>query len=425
MLAPYLNIDITYEVQKYLCKTCGKSFKDEIQSENLQFKKMVQLSVTKLILLLRFKLGVSVRGISSINNEVYGMFHSIGYIDKVCKIAAQNASNKMKRINHCNQKKADVLMFDETFPKATGKGCINLGVAACEHGLIRMVKTIDTNTKAKELDKFFKRLITEKYRPTVFLSDYELSYPKAIQKQISEIEILKDSVHTIRQLRRDCKSAINKIPLCGKQTSKLGKCNKQKILKLKKRLMLKQLNRVMYRLFKGFKANKCAVGTIYIEGALEELKELCSRFPSLMHLYKKISKFVNKYIDKWNVSMELYANNNIPLTSNIVESKNGIFKAFSKKAKSYSSQNIEDFFNAVALMENFDIKTRGRNRGTSAMMRAGIDLNEFGANNFFDAVGLIQEIDVDINSRYFNLGLNHAMQFQQNDAGNNLNKQSA
>lgn len=425
MLAPYLNIDINYEVQKYLCKTCGKSFKDEIQSENLQFKRMVQLSTTKLILLLRFKLGVSVRGISSINNEVYGIFHSHGYIDKVCKIAAQNASKQMKRINHCNQKKAEVLMFDETFPKAKGKGCINLGVATCENGLIRMVETINTNNKAKELDEFFKMLITENYRPIVFLSDYELSYPKAIQTQISEIEILKDSVHTIRQLRRDCKSAINKINLYGNKTSKLGKCNKQKILKLKKRLMSKQLNRVMYKLFKGFKANKCAVGTIYIEGSLEELKELCGIFPSLMPLYKKISKFINKYIDKWNVSMELYANNNIPLTSNIVESKNGIFKAFSKKAKSYSYQNIEDFFNAVALMENFDIKTRGRNKGTNAMMRAGIDLNEFGATNFFDAVGLIQEINIDINSRYFNLGLNHVMQAQLNDIAINLKKQCA
>ena len=50
----------------------------------------------------------------------------------------------MKEINNCSQKKADVLMFDETFPKAKDKGCINLGVATCENGLIRMVRTVDT-----------------------------------------------------------------------------------------------------------------------------------------------------------------------------------------------------------------------------------------------------------------------------------------
>jgi len=47
-----------------------------------------------------------------------------------------------------------------------------------------------------------------------------------------------------------------------------------------------------------------------------------------------------------------------------------------------------EFFCGVVLYENFDIKTRGVNKGTSAMMRAGINLDEFGANNFFDAVGI-------------------------------------
>jgi hypothetical protein len=40
------------------------------------------------------------------------------------------------------------------------------------------------------------------------------------------------------------------------------------------------------------------------------------------------------------------------------------------------------------LMENFDIKTRGPNKGTSAMQRAKIDFDDFGATDFFSAVGL-------------------------------------
>jgi transposase-like protein len=415
MLAPFLNINIAYNIQKYLCNDCGESFKDRHQCENLQFKNIIQLSATKLILVLRFKLGVSVRGISSTINEIYGIYHSIGNIDKICTIAAKNASEKMKEINNCSQKKADVLMFDETFPKAKDKGCINLGVATCENGLIRMVRTVDTTNKTIELKKFFEILITDWYRPTVFISDYELSYPKAIQSKMPSIEILKDTVHTIRQMSKDCRSAINKVNLNLKQCSKLGKCQKKNLLKLKKQLLSKRLNKIMYRMFKGFRANKCSVGTIYIEGALEELGIFCNKFQSLMPLYNKLSKFINKYIDVWNTSMRLYVNKNIPLTSNIVESKNSIFKAFSKKAKSYSSENIEDFFNAVALMENFDIKSRGKNQGTNAMIRTGIDLKEFGAVNFFQAVGLIQSIDIDIKSSYFRLDLNTIKQLPVSD----------
>ena len=138
----------------------------------------------------------------------------------------------------------------------------------------------------------------------------------------------------------------------------------------------------------GFKARNCAVGAIYIEGGLMDLKEFTEQFKSLKPLYNKLNKFVKKHIEIWNTHMELYSRGKAPLTSNIIESKNSIFKAFSKKAKSYCSKHLEGFFCAVALYENFDVKTRGINKGTSAMMRAGIDLHEFGSNNFFDAVGI-------------------------------------
>jgi hypothetical protein len=39
-------------------------------------------------------------------------------------------------------------------------------------------------------------------------------------------------------------------------------------------------------------------------------------------------------------------------------------------------------------MENFDVKTRGPHQGTNAMQRAKIDLDDFGAADFFSAVGL-------------------------------------
>ena len=39
-------------------------------------------------------------------------------------------------------------------------------------------------------------------------------------------------------------------------------------------------------------------------------------------------------------------------------------------------------------MEDFDVKTRGPNKGTSAMQRAKINLEDFGAADFFSAVEL-------------------------------------
>ena len=48
----------------------------------------------------------------------------------------------------------------------------------------------------------------------------------------------------------------------------------------------------------------------------------------------------------------------------------------------------EDFFAGVALMEDFDVKTRGTHFGTSAMQRAGINLEDLQASDFFSAVNL-------------------------------------
>ena len=58
-------------------------------------------------------------------------------------------------------------------------------------------------------------------------------------------------------------------------------------------------------------------------------------------------------------------------------------------AKYFSSpQRCQLVFAGVALMENFDIKTRGKNKGTNAIQRAKIDLNDFGSDDFFATVGL-------------------------------------
>lgn len=381
-------LNFNRDVQKYICRSCNTSFSSHEQVKNIQLRDAIRRIVTKLIVTLRFGEGMSVRGISKTIKNVFGTYGSQGFIDKVCQNVSKKATEKMKMLNRCCQNKAKVVMFDETFPRTAQKGCVNLGVATCENGLIRKVGVIDTDKKSQSINKFFKSLITHFYNPDFFISDYDTTYPIEIKKVVPNIKILKDFVHTIRQIYRDGKSAINKITVKLAPSITLTKEKQKQIRDLKKKLLRKQLYKVLRRIIKGFKSGNCTVGTIYIEGGLAELNELSGKFSSLKPLYDKLNKFVKKYIETWNMQMELYSKDNIPLTSNIIESKNSIFKAFSKKAKSYSDKCLEEYFCGVALYENFDIKTRGINKGTNAMMRAGIDLNEFGAENFFEAVGI-------------------------------------
>ena len=100
-----------------------------------------------------------------------------------------------------------------------------------------------------------------------------------------------------------------------------------------------------------------------------------------------MNKFVQKYLPTWALQMELTSS--VPTTSNSIESKNSILKISSRRIKAfYSKTSLLRFFSAVALWENFDVKERGLYKGTSAIERAGIDLHNFGAANFFEAVKL-------------------------------------
>jgi hypothetical protein len=190
------------------------------------------------------------------------------------------------------------------------------------------------------LKKLFKKATSGKYLPKYFLSDYDTNYPVIIKEVIDKIIVMKDFVHAVRQIYRDTRTAINKLTVSG-----IGNLTKQKqkeITELKKRLLNKQVNRILYRMRKGFKSRYATVGTIYIEGALSELKELAIKFPSLSDFYKKTEKFINKYVEVWALQMEKSVTEGIPTSSNIIESKNSILKAFIKKAK-YRLKNYLPF----------------------------------------------------------------------------------
>lgn len=106
-------------------------------------------------------------------------------------------------------------------------------------------------------------------------------------------------------------------------------------------------------------------------------------------LGNRLQRFVKKHDDAINTLLQLAVSEGTPKTTNSLESKNGIFKPFSLIAKFFPRPAIcQNLFAGVALMEDFDVKTRGPHKGTSAMQRAGINLADFGATDFFETVGL-------------------------------------
>ncbi|MDI6794908.1 MAG: hypothetical protein QME81_18915, partial [bacterium] len=129
-----------------------------------------------------------------------------------------------------------------------------------------------------------------------------------------------------------------KASLTLKDHKKLSPKERKELLRLKKKLLEKQVMSVICTLFKGFKKEYHAVGYLYILGALSELYRLTEQFPSLEPLYKVVSKFVYKYIDTWGYQMELTRLAPIvPTTSNSVESKNSILRIFSRRIKAFYS----------------------------------------------------------------------------------------
>ena len=371
-----MNIKVKHEKDKNYYHV---SFQDK-----KMFNEVIKTEINKKILECRFGYGMSIRDI----HKLIEGYYSIGYIQTLCKKSAIEAEKKMSVLNHCTMNKAKTMIFDETFLKTIENGTVRLGVVADEFGLIRAIEIIPGKMKHKKLVRLFKSCITEHYTPLYFISDYDNSYPKAIREVLSNIEIYKDFVHATRQVFANINSTINKMQVKINKSCKITKTKQKEIVALKKRLLRKQINKIMKYLYKGFSCNKVSVGTIYLEGFLHELEALANKYSSILPLYDKTKKFFKKYLETWNQQMKSYAADSIPLTSNIIESKNSIFKSFSKKSKSFKQKNLKSYYCAIALYENFDIKTRGKNADTSAVIRAGVDFEKFGAQDFFEAVGI-------------------------------------
>jgi transposase-like protein len=371
------------DVQRFICNNCGCQIHSDEHNTLKQIRTSTRLFVDKFICLLRFKEGLSLRSISRIIGFAFGINASLGYLSKFTNIIGQKAQDKMEKLSLCKAtKKAIVAIIDETFPKIFHKS-VFLGLVICEHGLIRAIGCVKRSSAS--IKGLLNQSMGQSFCPSFLLGDFHPSYTEVAKKL--GLTRLTDFVHAIRHLYKLVRIHSGKVRLSLKDTDKFSPKQRKEMLKLKKKLLRKQVMPIIQTLFKGFKKQYRAVGHLYIIGALEELQRLTEQFPSLNSLYKAMNKFVQKYLPTWALQMEL--DSSVPTTSNSVESKNSILKIFSRRIKAfYSKASLLRFFSAVALWENFDVKERGPYKGTSAIERAGIDLHNFGAANFFEAVEL-------------------------------------
>jgi hypothetical protein len=166
---------------------------------------------------------------------------------------------------------------------------------------------------------------------------------------------------------------------------------RKKQRRLKRRLLRKYLQPMLTLVFKAFSPGYESVCVLLLEGVVSQLQDpnYLLQTSSVQTLAQRLQRFIKKHGQAINTLLLLSVQYDTPTTTNSLESKNGLFKPFSLIAKYFPAPpRCQSFFAGVALMENFDVKSRGPNQGSSAMQRAQIDLDDFGATDFFSAVDL-------------------------------------
>lgn len=373
-------------IQRFICGECGCPIHSMKQKVIAIARKRGMIIIHRLVAFSKFKLRLSHRLTQRLVGFIYGVRIAVGTVDRIAQGIGSRAQGVMERLSRCRQRIAAVMMGDETFPKVIGKGkayAKSIAIVICEHGLIRTVKAV--SKKGKNLTQIFKGVLGSQYTPLYFLSDYDKKYPKVVASISKGIKQVKDIVHTVRILHRHFEKAIREVSIDFPK----GLCQRQRKQQkaLKQRLLRKRLLPIKGLFLKAFTPGYEPVAALYIKGALEELRNFPIQNASIKALSKSLTTFFNKYEE--TLCFQLEHKDDSISTTNALESKNSILKPFTKQAKSYQkAETCEKAMNAVALMENFDIKERGIHKGTSAMQRAGIHLDELGGKDFFETVGL-------------------------------------
>jgi hypothetical protein len=373
-------------IQRRRCKNCGCELVSPERARQGKARKAWWNHVNRLVCLCRFKLRLPVRMIQILVQFVYARPVSIGHIERLTQRVGNRAEAALNRLSKCRQAVAHFLLFDETYPKMKER-IYSLGVAICEHGLIRSVRCV--LSKGKDITAQLRDVVGEHFHPKYFLTDLDLMFNKYMKAAGLKLNHLRDRVHLIRQIIRLFEEAIRDITLDVPKGLAIKIRKKQ--LKLKRRLLRKCLTPYLYMVFKAFSPGYESICVLTLEGVVSQLQDPACiiQASSVQKLACRLQRFIKKHGDAINELLELHVERGTPTTTNALESKNGIFKPFSRSSKFFSNpERCQSLFAGVALYENFDIKTRGINKGTSAMQRAEINLDDFGGTDFFSTVGL-------------------------------------
>lgn len=372
-------------IQRWRCAECGHELVSVERQRQAEARRGWWQQVKRLIGLSRFKLGLSVRKTQVLVAFAYGRQVSVGIVQRQTQQVGKRAQTILERMSDCRQQAAHFLLYDETFPKL-GKRAYSLGVVICEYGLIRSVRTI--RRKAKDIPDQLRKVVGAHYHPEHFLTDLEVTYGEYLSRAGLSLKHLRDIVHLMRQIGRIFDDAVKEVTLDVPKG--LPQKERQNQRRLKQRLLRKRLNPLLTTAFKAFAPGYEPVCVLMLEGVVSQLRnpKLILQTESVQRLARRLERFIKKHGPTLNTLVEMAVKTGTPKTTNSLESKNALFKPFSRIAKSFRLATAWNFFAGVALMENFDVKTRGRNRGTSAIQRTQINLDDLGATDFFSAVGL-------------------------------------
>lgn len=373
-------------IQRRRCRGCGQEISTPERTRQAEARQAWWCQVNRLLGLSRFKLGLSVRKTQILVQFVYGRPVSIGHINRLTQRVGCRAEAALARVGACRQAVARFLLYDETYPKMKQRA-YSLGVAICEHGLIRSVRCLVR--KAKDIPAQLQDVVGGHFQPAYFLTDLDVLFNKYMRQAGLQLTHLRDRVHLIRQVVRLFDEAVRDVTLDVPKGLPFKDRKKQR--QIKQRLLRQRLQPMLNLVFKAFAPGYESLCLLLLEGIVSQLSDpaYIIQTSSVQTLARRLQRFLNKHGPAINILLQLAVEQGTPTTTNALESKNGIFKPFSRIAKFFPLPNrCQSFFAAVALMENFDVKTRGPHQGTSAMQRAKINLDDFGATDFFSAVGL-------------------------------------
>jgi hypothetical protein len=373
-------------VQRGRCKACGHEVSGPARARQAAARRAWWCQVARLVGLSRFKLGLSVRKTQLLVRFVYGRPVAIGYIERLTQRVGTRAEAALAHLRACRQAVARFLLYDETYPKLQQRA-YSLGVAICEHGLIRSVRCVVC--KAKDISAQLHAGVGEHFQPEYFLTDLDVLFNRYLQDAGLPLIHLRDRVHLIRQIVRLFDEAVRDVTL--EVPKGLPIQDRKHPRRLKQRLLRKQLQPLLTLVFKAFAPGYERLCVLLLEGSVSQLQDGTHviQTASVLTLARRLQRFITKHQAAINTLLQLAVEQGTPTTTNALESKNGILNPFSRIAKFFPlPARCQSFFAGVALLENFDVETRGTQRGTSAMQRAQINLDDFGATDFFTTVGL-------------------------------------